>query len=253
MLDMGMLRTVDDKTKHWKMIAELQHISKSYENPGTGASIPVLIDISLSVHKNESIAIIGPSGSGKSTLLNILGTLDQPDSGKLLLNDKSPNYIDDQELAIIRNQYIGFVFQMHHLLPQLSLFENLMLPSLPIKDKNLVHARAERAHALLAKVGLEKRLHHRPAQVSIGECQRTAVIRALINKPELILADEPTGSLDEENAIQLVQLLLDLKSEHEFSLVMVTHSSELASKMDKVFRLHSGILESIDKFKTMNI
>ncbi|NVO18948.1 MAG: ABC transporter ATP-binding protein [Bacteroidetes bacterium] len=224
------------------MIAELLNISKVYEKPGSGIQQRVLDDISLQITESDTLAIIGPSGSGKSTFLNILGTLDRPSSGTLLLQGQLINPDDSPSLAYIRNKCVGFVFQLHHLLPQLSLLENILLPTLPIKSLKEKQLAAERAVRLIERVGLQSHLLHNPSQLSVGECQRAAVVRALVNQPKLLLADEPTGSLDAENAEQLASLLLDLRKEQNFAIVAVTHSLELASKMDKVYKLSSGKL-----------
>ena len=224
------------------MIAELRNICRIYEQPGSGIRNLVLDDISLSIVENESLAITGPSGSGKSTLLNILGTLDLPTSGIVMMNGKSFASQDGSALVELRNKYLGFVFQMHHLLPQLSLLENVLLPTLPNKENSRKTAQ-ERALKLIERVGLQDHLHQKPYQLSVGECQRVAVVRALINQPRLLLADEPTGSLDAANAEQLAQLLIDLKKEQQFSMVIVTHAMELANKMDKIYRLTSGKLQ----------
>jgi len=224
------------------MLAELQHITKFYDQPGFAIQNQVLHEISLQISENERIAIVGPSGSGKSTLLNILGTLDQPSSGKVLLNGELIEQLPEVRLAEIRNSFIGFVFQMHHLLPQLTLLENVLLPLLPQKDKIILKSARERALHLIDRVGLSEHLQHYPAQLSVGECQRTAVVRALINQPRLLLADEPTGSLDAANANQLATLLTELNHEQNVALVLVTHSMELASRMDKIYQLHEGRL-----------
>ncbi len=224
------------------MLIHLQNISKHYENPQTGKKQEVLKDISLIVEKGESIAIVGPSGSGKSTLLNIIGTLDKPDEGKVSLNGSEINSLNDNKLSELRNQDIGFVFQMHHLLDQLTLLENVLLPTIPLKDKGLKDSALERAMELLKSVGLEGKTHQRPGQLSGGECQRTAVVRALINQPKLLLADEPTGSLDGESAKQLGDILIKLNKEHELALIVVTHSLELAERMGKVYELIDGRL-----------
>lgn len=224
------------------MLAELQHITKYYEQTGSTIRNQVLDDISLQINDNERIAIVGPSGSGKSTLLNILGTLDKPASGNVFLDGSSLQQMHENRLAEIRNTFIGFVFQMHHLLPQLTLLENVLLPLLPKKDKSLVKAANERALHLIHRVGLSGHLHQYPSQLSIGECQRTAVVRALINQPRLLLADEPTGSLDAENAGQLAHLLIELNKEQHIALVIVTHSLEFAGKMDKIYQLREGKL-----------
>ncbi|NTW26665.1 MAG: ABC transporter ATP-binding protein, partial [Lentimicrobium sp.] len=199
-------------------------------------------EISFQIENNERIAIVGPSGSGKSTLLNILGTLDKPSSGKILLEGSFIDQMPEVQLAEIRNSFIGFVFQMHHLLPQLTLLENVMLPLLPRNDKNLLKSAGERALILIERVGLSDHIHQYPTQLSVGECQRTAVVRALINQPKLLLADEPTGSLDAANADQLATLLTELNREQNVALVIVTHSMELAAKMDKIYQLREGRL-----------
>jgi lipoprotein-releasing system ATP-binding protein len=224
------------------MLAELQHISKYYEQPGSSIKNLVLHEISLQIDNNERIAIVGPSGSGKSTLLNILGTLDKPSSGKVLLDGALADQMDENRLAEIRNTFIGFVFQMHHLLPQLTLLENVLLPVLPMNDKNILNLSKQRALQLIDRIGLSDHIRHFPSQLSVGECQRTAVVRALINKPKLLLADEPTGSLDADNAAQLAQLLTELNLEENVALVLVTHSMEMATKMDKIYQLREGKL-----------
>ena len=222
------------------MLAELQHITKYYEQPGSSIRNQVLDDISLQIENNDRIAIVGPSGSGKSTLLNILGTLDRPTAGKVFLEGSPIDQMNDDRLAEIRNGFIGFVFQMHHLLPQLTLLENVLLPLLPQKDKIILKNANERALHLIDRVGLSGHLNQFPSQLSVGECQRTAVVRALINQPRLLLADEPTGSLDALYAEQLAQLLLELNKEQNVALVLVTHSMELAGKMEKVYQLREG-------------
>jgi lipoprotein-releasing system ATP-binding protein len=224
------------------MLIQLQNISKHYENPQTGIKQEVLNDISLSVEKGESIAIVGPSGSGKSTLLNIMGTLDNPSSGVVSINGREVNSLNDNQLAEVRNKNIGFVFQMHHLLDQLNLMENVLLPTIPLKDKTLKEDASKRAMTLLESVGLADKIHQRPAQLSGGECQRAAVVRALINQPQIILADEPTGSLDANSANQLGDVLTKLNTEYNVALVVVTHSLELANRMSVVYELVNGKL-----------
>ena len=224
------------------MLAELQQVTKYYGLPGSDQSSRVLHEISLQIAECENIAIVGPSGSGKSTLLNILGTLDSPTSGRVLLKGISVNDMDESRLAETRNKDIGFVFQMHYLLPQLTLLENILLPLLPQKDKILQKNAHEQALQLIHRVGLSKQLHKFPSQLSGGECQRTAVVRALINKPRLLLADEPTGSLDAANASQLADLLAELNKEQGVAMVIVTHSMELAGRSDKIYRLQEGKL-----------
>lgn len=224
------------------MLAELQHITKYYEQPGSYVQNLVLDDVSLLIARKEKIAIVGPSGSGKSTLLNILGTLDKPTSGNVMLDGFPMEQMNENRLADIRSTFIGFIFQLHHLLPQLTLFENVILPLLPCKDRNIRKSADERALLLIDRAGLTAHRHKYPSQLSVGECQRTAVVRALINKPQLLLADEPTGSLDAANAMQLTQLLTELNHEQNVGLVIVTHSLELAAKMDKIYLLREGKL-----------
>jgi ABC-type lipoprotein export system ATPase subunit len=224
------------------MLAELRHITKYYEPSGSSVLNQVLDDISLQINNNERIAIVGPSGSGKSTLLNILGTLDKPSSGNVFLEGNSVDQMNETRLAEIRNTFVGFVFQMHHLLPQLTLLENVLLPLLAQKDKSILKSANDRALHLIDRVGLSNHLHQYPSQLSVGECQRTAIVRALINHPRLLLADEPTGSLDAANSEQLTTLLAELNREQNIALVIVTHSMELAAKMDRIYQLREGKL-----------
>jgi len=224
------------------MILQLKNISKGYGDPAKSNFRKVLDSLNLEVDTNQKIAIAGPSGSGKTTLLNLIGTLDQPDSGEIFFKGEKITGYSQEELAHFRNRELGFVFQMHHLLPQCTLWENVLLPVLPIKK---VVGKEEKAWAehLLRKVGIWEQRFQKPSELSGGECQRTAVVRALINKPQLILADEPTGALDEQNANNLADLLNHLSGEEGVSLVVVTHSSELASQMDKVYHLKNGKLQ----------
>ena len=224
-------------------LAEVRNIIKSYSLPGQAPVTPVLNDISLEIPANASIAIIGPSGSGKTTLLNILGTLDKPGSGEVFIEGEPLASLDDDQLAGIRNSRIGFVFQLHYLLPQLTLLENVLLPLLPVKDRLKRSAATGRAGQLLELTGLAEKSNRRPGELSTGECQRAAVVRALINRPALLLADEPTGSLDTENASLMTSLLNTLKKEENLAMVVVTHSPELASAMETRYRLRSGKLE----------
>lgn len=228
------------------MLAELQHITKYYEQNGSGVRNLVLNDISMQIRAGERIAIVGPSGSGKSTLLNILGSLDKPSSGTVIHEGAKVDQMNEIHLAQTRNTFTGFVFQMHHLLPQLTLLENVLLPLLPQKDKNLLKSANEMALRLIDRVGLLDYIHQYPSQLSVGECQRTAVVRALINQPKVLLADEPTGSLDAANAQQLATMLTELNREQNVALVIVTHSKELAAKMDTVYNLQEGKLSRIE-------
>lgn len=216
----------------------LKQISKSY--PSGSSLRKVLDNLSLEIHKGETIAIVGPSGSGKTTLLNIIGTLDNADSGEAAFEGVDLMKMDSTQLPAFRNRKIGMVFQLHHLLPQCTLWENVLIPTLPLKPKN--GEAEQRAEALLKRTGIWEQRFQKPAELSGGECQRAAVVRALINQPSLILADEPTGALDHENAMKLTELLLELNQEQGTALIVVTHSIELASKMGKVYRIEEGQL-----------
>jgi ABC-type lipoprotein export system ATPase subunit len=223
------------------MLLHLQNISKGYGQPGTHSFREVLKDLNLELNQGEKVAIIGPSGSGKTTLLNLIGALDLPESGKVLFEGKDITGYSKTELADFRNKHLGFIFQLHYLMPQLTLWENVLLPLLPQGNK-ISKEQKEWAEHLINKVGIGEQRNQKPTEMSGGECQRTAVVRALINKPKLILADEPTGALDEENATALSELLIQLSDEENVTLVTVTHSSELAGKMDKQYIIKSGKL-----------
>lgn len=224
------------------LLAELLNISKSYPNRGTAGQI--LDNLNFSVYSGDTIAIVGPSGSGKSTLLNITGLLDAPDAGIVRLFGQETNSSSKNDLAEIRNKHIGFVFQLHYLLPQLNLIENILVPTIPEKDKNKRKSALLRGMELLDQVGLSDKAGQLPGTLSVGECQRAAVVRALINQPGLVLADEPTGSLDHDSAAQLGELLSGLCKNYDVGLVVVTHSDDLASRMKKIYRLQNGKLIS---------
>jgi ABC-type lipoprotein export system ATPase subunit len=224
------------------MLLQVVNISKKYPAPGDKGEITVLKDLCLYAAPGESIAVVGPSGCGKTTLLNIIGALDKPTSGIVNFNGRNLADLADGELAKIRNRDIGFVFQLHHLLPQCTVLENILLPTAAFRGKKTSENAQDRAKRLAARIGLEQRLDYFPAQLSGGELQRTAVVRALINKPKLVLADEPTGSLDRENSENLGRLLADLNKEEGAALIVVTHSFTLAENMDNVFRLQDGQL-----------
>lgn len=223
-------------------LISLTHLSKSYREPGSGNVVPVLRDVSLNIQAGESVAIVGPSGCGKSTLLNILGTLDVPDQGEYILDGHALSGSSPVELATLRSEKIGFIFQLHHLMPQCSVLENVLLPTLALKTKPDAATLQKRAEGLLRSVGLQDRLSWKPAQLSGGERQRVAVVRALINEPKLILADEPTGALDEKNAESLTSLLLELQRTTGTTLVMVTHHPAQAARMGRTLHLHEGSL-----------
>ncbi|MFT6562083.1 MAG: lipoprotein-releasing system ATP-binding protein [Limisphaerales bacterium] len=220
------------------IVLRLEEVHKQYENSDS-EPVPVLNGISLTVRRGDSLAVVGPSGSGKSTLLNILGSLDSPTRGNIQLDGEELANLSEPELATIRNQKIGFIFQSHHLLPQCSVLENVLVPTLAATGRSTADA-AERARQLLDRVGLGHRLTHRPAQLSGGECQRVAVVRSLINRPSLILADEPTGALDHSTAESLGNLLVELNRDDQVTLIVVTHSAELAAKMGAIRQLLDG-------------
>lgn len=226
------------------MLIELDHVSKHYTHPGSGKRTPVLRDINLSVEKGETVAVVGPSGSGKSTLLNLMGALDQPSSGKVKLKGVDLSLLSENELSRVRNRTIGFIFQLHHLLGQCTVFENVLVPTIPLQKQRRgnINADRKRANTLLERVGLNSHTDHRPGQLSVGECQRVAVARALINQPDLLLADEPTGSLDRATAENLCELLLELNRNEGITLIVVTHSMELARRMNRYFSLSDGKL-----------
>ena len=219
------------------MLAELQNVTKSYRT-GAGA-VPVLNGISLTIAEGETVAITGPSGCGKSTLLNLLGALDQADSGEIRVAGRDLTKLTAQQLAEFRNTTVGFVFQLHHLLPQCTVLENVLVPAIVRKDADRAALRA-RAAKLLEAVGLSHRLDHRPGQLSGGERQRAAVARALINEPKLLLADEPTGALDRASAERLADLLAEVHQREKVTIVMVTHAPELARRMGRVLALVDG-------------
>lgn len=223
------------------MLLQLQNITKGYGEPDTHSYRPVLNGLDMVVAKGEKIAIVGPSGSGKTTLLNLVGALDQPEKGIILFDGKDITGYSKTELANFRNKHLGFIFQLHHLMPQLTLIENVLLPLLP-QGKNISEENKEWAEHLIQKVGIWEQREQKPSQLSGGECQRTAVVRALINKPELLLADEPTGALDEENANALTELLMNLSDEEGVTLITVTHAASLADRMDKKYTLKNGKL-----------
>ena len=219
----------------------VQNVTKSF--PTRGEPLVVLRDVSFELSPGENLAILGPSGSGKSTLLHVIGTLDVPTTGTVRLDGEDPFALDEPGLARFRNHHIGFVFQEHHLLPQLSVLENVLVPALA--DGRPDAATRARAEDLIARVGLADRIDHRPAELSGGERQRVAVARALLRKPRLVLADEPTGSLDRTNALTVGRLLVDLQRAEQAMLVAVTHSLELAALLDQRTELDDGRLKPL--------
>jgi ABC-type lipoprotein export system ATPase subunit len=223
-----------------RALLELKSVVMRYDSVQSAEHLEILRGVTLEVRCGESVAIVGPSGSGKSTLLNIIGTLDKPASGEVLLDGKDLTRLDEKQLAHVRNHQVGFVFQAHHLLPQCTVLENVLVPTLA--DKNGPPGAEERAKKLLQRVGLGERMNHRPGQISGGERQRAAVVRALIMKPQLLLADEPTGALDRNTSNELSQLLVELNREENVTLIVVTHSPDLAKRMGRVLELREGKL-----------
>ncbi len=221
-------------------LIELTDLVKRYDSPDAGGGATVLNGVSLTVARGQSLAIIGPSGSGKSTLLNLIGALDKPTSGRVVIDGQDLCDLSDRRLAEIRNRRIGFVFQLHHLLAQCTALENVLVPTLARGGSD--ERAGERAKRLLERVGLSLRMNYRPGQLSGGERQRVALVRALINEPDLLLADEPTGSLDGKASDELADLLVELNREDGVTLVVVTHSQRLAERMGRRLELRDGRL-----------
>ncbi len=226
---------------------ELIHVTKKYPSPVETGSLCVLNDISLKVNDGQSLVIVGPSGCGKSTLLNIIGALDRPTEGQVIFDGKNLSELDDNKLAGIRNHEIGFVFQLHHLLPQCTVLENVLIPTLADKKRFSKKEIQERAVELLERVGLKDFLQYRPGELSGGQRQRVAVVRALINKPKLLLADEPTGSLDKTASQNVAKILVDLNQSEKVTLIVVAHSIELAERIGNVMELNDGRLSDRKK------
>ena len=222
------------------MILSAKNLSKSYRN-GT-KKLSVFKDVSMEVKRGDLITIMGPSGAGKSTLLNILGTLDRSDSGILILDDQNIDALTNNQLAHLRNSFLGFVFQFHHLLPEFTAFENVLLPNQIAGKKDNI----QKAEELLNYIGIIDRKDHYPFQLSGGERLRVAVVRALMNETKLVLADEPTGNLDLENANRLIGLFQKINTDFKQALVITTHNSEVASIVNKRYYLEKGTLSQLD-------
>ena len=222
------------------IVLKCTNIGKSYRDGSL--NVQVLKNLNLEVKEGEGISIIGSSGSGKSTLLHILGGLDKPSEGKITLMNQDRSDMSQRQLGELRNNYLGFVYQFHHLLPEFSALENVMMPLL-IGKKNKAEAETQAAD-MLEKVGLKQRILHRPSELSGGERQRAAIARALVTRPKCLLADEPTGNLDRKNAQNILDMMMDLKTELNTSLIVVTHDDELAVRFERVMNMQDGYLQS---------
>jgi len=218
------------------------NIAKDY-NDGIRNDLHVLNDISFTLDRAETSAIVGTSGSGKTTLLNILGGLDTPTSGQVLLNDMDVHKLSEKKRCTVRNEHFGFIYQFHHLLPEFTALENVAMPLL-IKGGSVEQAIQE-AEKVLDEVGLKKRINHKPSELSGGERQRAAIARALIHQPDCIFADEPTGNLDRKNAQQAIDLITNLNKEYSTALIIVTHDLSIAERMDTVYTLEDGVLRGM--------
>lgn len=219
-----------------KLLLDIKDIKKSYRI-SKEKNLEVLKGINLQINREEIVAIVGKSGAGKSTLLHLIGTLDNPDSGKIFFDGTDVYAMKEKELSKFRNSKIGFIFQFHHLLPEFTAIENVMIPS-------MIEGKEDRAKAenLLKEVGIEERINHRPNEISGGEAQRIAIARALINSPDLILADEPTGNLDTHNADSVMNLIFSLRNKFKQTFIIVTHNEEFALRCDRVIRMNDGLI-----------
>ena len=222
------------------VILKCEKVVKKYDDGAL--SVQVLNGLDLEVSQGQSVSIIGSSGSGKSTLLHILGGLDRPSEGRVVLMGSDLGQLNQKQLGHLRNQYLGFVYQFHHLLPEFSALENVMMPLL-IGKRPKEQAR-ERALLMLEKVGLKNRVLHRPGELSGGERQRAAIARALVTDPACLLADEPTGNLDRKNALNILDMMMELKQELGTALVVVTHDDEMAARFDRVLNMTDGALSA---------
>ena len=225
-------------------IVKIINLNKSYKSKNNVLT-QVLISLSLNVKKNEYLALMGPSGAGKSTLLFLLGALDKPDAGEIIYKIDNKEYfpanMNDKKLSGFRNKELGFIFQFHYLLPEFTAVENVMIPSMILGDSK--NKSNEIAIKLLEKVGLKDKLHNKPSELSGGEQQRVAIARALINNPKILLADEPTGNLDSKNSEMVIELLHQIKSEYNLTLIIATHSDYVANSADRVCHLIDGKIE----------
>ncbi|OQW49367.1 MAG: ABC transporter ATP-binding protein [Proteobacteria bacterium SG_bin7] len=220
-----------------KAIIRTEGLYKSY--PQASGRLEILKNISINISKGESVCIVGSSGAGKSTLLHLIGALDRPTSGKIFFNEKILQDYSDDELASLRNEKMGFVFQFHHLLAEFTALENVMIPA-QIKGLSQVEAK-EKAATLLNQIGMSHRLTHYPSELSGGECQRVAIARALVNNPEVLFADEPTGNLDTHNGRIIEDLFFNLRQKYGLTLIVVTHNTQFSTRFQRVIRLKDGI------------
>lgn len=221
---------------------KVENLTKEYPTPK--GPLRVVSDVSFEIDKGEAFSIMGPSGTGKSSLLYILGALEPPTSGRVTLNNQNPFELNEKQLSLFRNQHIGFVFQDHCLLPQCSVLENVLIPTLVSSNSDDAQ---QRARQLLDQVGLADRIDHRPSELSGGEKQRVSLARALVTRPTLLLCDEPTGNLDHKSAQVVASMLLDLHKQQKTILIVVTHSTELASRFENRFELVDQKLQPADK------
>lgn len=219
-----------------EVLISIKDLKKSYKITKT-SRLKVLKGITLNVYREDISAIIGKSGAGKSTLLHILGTLDKPDSGKVIFEGTDIFHLKEKQISEFRNKKIGFIFQFHHLLPEFTALENVMIASMIGGEP-----KKEKAEELLTEVGLKDRMNHKPSELSGGEAQRVAVARALVNSPMLILADEPTGNLDTENANAVMDLIFRLREKYKQTFIIVTHNDEFAKNCDSIIHLQDGII-----------
>ena len=217
-----------------EILIEVSDIKKSYSITKE-FRLEVLKGINLNIYKEEVVTIVGKSGAGKSTLLHILGTLDKPDSGKVYFDKEDVFLKKEKQIAEFRSKMVGFIFQFHHLLPEFTALENVMIPSMILGEPDKA-----KAEEILFEVGLKDRINHKPSELSGGEAQRVAIARALINSPKLILADEPTGNLDSENADSVIELIFNLRNKFKQTFVIVTHNEEFANKCDRIIKMHDG-------------
>jgi len=220
----------------------VENVSKQF--PTRAEPLVILRDVSLQLGLGENVAILGPSGSGKSTLLSIIGTLEPPSGGRVVLDGRDPTQLNEPMLAAFRNRKVGFVFQDHHLLPQCSVLENVLIPTVAAGPTS--RESVDRARMLIERAGLSDRIDHRPAELSGGERQRVAMARSLVNRPVLLLADEPTGNLDRSTAERVAQLLLELQQQEQMMLIVATHSRRLAGLMGRQLELDDGRLRNTD-------